>query len=430
MKPGHTILAILFIASGAASAQVAPAAAGATGQPPATAGAAGLPVGGTLRYDLHYSETSQFGNGQDGQQWSIASGDASYANTNMRIPFSMQYGGGYGWSWNGSHSGGNVFQHLSLSQGVVWRSWNLTANDNVSYTFETPTTGFSGVPGTGEPIGGPGSTLLPDQTILTQNTRSIDNFTTIAIGHSLNYATTLNFGGAWGQMRFIDNNGQNMNTLTANAGVTRRLNAHNSVSGQYSFFRFNYGGANSTSQVNSAQVSYSQANSAQFSFSRQWNWKISTSASVGPQWVSSSDSAITPTSTRISMSASASDTFKFGVAGLNYSHGTTGGSGYMLGAESDVVSGNFSRKFGKSLSAGLTGSYLRTAGLNNNEVISAKYGGAQATRPLGRYFSIFANYTAIDQSSSLPASANVLNSLFHVIGFGIGYSPRETHLKR
>jgi hypothetical protein len=73
---------------------------------------------------------------------------------------------------------------------------------------------------------------------------------------------------------------------------------------------------------------------------------------------------------------------------------------------------------------------MRTAGLGNNEVTNARYGGAQATRRLGRYFNLFANYTAIDQSSNIQNSANILNGMYQVIGFGIGYSPREKYFRK
>jgi hypothetical protein len=425
MKPSFAVMAILLLTVSAASrAQLAPATPG-----PASAGeSSGLPVSGTLHYDLRYAQTAQFGGSQDGQQMSYATGDASYANTGKRLPFSMQYGGGYGRVWAGPPSAANVFQHLSLSQGMVGRTWNLSVNDNVSYTFETPTTGFSGVPGTGEPIGGLGTPTPPDQTILTVNTRSIDNFTTIGFGHRLDSATTLNLSGASGQMLYIDNDGQNMDTYMASAGATRRLSARNSFSGQYSLSRFNYVG--SIQVANAAQIRYSQANTVQFSLSRQWNPHLMTSASVGPQWISSSNSAIVPSSTRISANASASDTFRYGTASLMYSHGTTGGSGYMLGAESDIAMASFGRSFGKNLTVGVTGSYMRTAGLSNSGVTTGEYGGAQATRKLGRYFNVFASYTAVDQSSSLQNAPNVLNTLWQTIGFGIGYSPREIRLKK
>ena len=179
MKKTLTFLALLWSVGAAAGAQVVPEATG-----------PGLPIAGKLQFDLRYSESAGIGGYEDGQQRSFASGDASYANTSERLPFTMQYGGGYGWTLAGPSEAGGVFQHLSLSQGFVGRKWNLTASDNVSYSFETPTTGFSGVPGSGEPIGVAGSTTPTDQTILALNTRTLDNFTTVGAGHRLDYATT------------------------------------------------------------------------------------------------------------------------------------------------------------------------------------------------------------------------------------------------
>jgi hypothetical protein len=274
---------------------------------------------------------------------------------------------------------------------------------------------------------------------------------------------SLNLGATIGQMYFIDGNGENTNTLSANVGISRRLNVRNSASAQYSFSRFNYG-ANTNGASSTAQISSSQVNSVQGSFSRQWNRHITTSASAGPQWVSSSNSTIVPSSTRFSANASVIDTFRFGTATLMYSHGTTGGSGYMLGAETEVVMASFARSFsfGKNLTVGVTGSYSRTSSLiaaefefactndnvtyyiclvplNYKPVTDAGYGGAQATRKLGRNFNVFASYSAIDQSTNmqisvpntpLSSNATILNGLNQVISFGIGYSPREKHLKK
>jgi hypothetical protein len=418
MKTTLTFLLFLAAVCAAAGAQVVPEATG-----------PGLPISGILRYDLRYSETAAFGGYLDGQQRIYASGDAGYANNSERLPFSVQYGGGYGWIFAGPPEGGGVFQHLSLTQGFVGRSWNLTASDNVTYTFETPTTGFSGVPGSGEPVGEPGSTTPTDQTVLALNTRTLDNLTTIGAGHRLDHATSLNVGGSAGQLRYIDNNGLNTDMLMADAGVTRRLNARNSIAGQYTFSRFDYGSLSSASQSGAEQLSFLQVNTAQFSFMRQWTRHIHTSASAGPQWVSSSNSAIEPSSTNVAASASVSDTFRVGIASLNYSRGVQGGSGYYLGGESDIVSANFSRKLGRSVTAGVTGSYMRTAGLNDNGVTIARYAGAQASRRLGRDFDVFANYTALAQSSSSALFAGALTGLTQIVGFGIGYSPREKHLR-
>jgi len=415
MKATLTVLAFLFTVCAAGFAQVVPEATG-----------PGLPVSGKLHFDLRYSETAAFGGYQDGQQRIFASGDAGYTNDSERLPFTMQYGGGYGWSFAGPPEAGGVFQHLSLSQGIVGRSWNLTASDNVSYTFETPTTGFSGVPGSGEPIGGSGSAIPPDQTVLNLNTRTLDNFTTLAAGHRLDFATSLNLGGSSGQMRYIDGNGLDTDMLMADAGITRRLNARNSLAGQYSFSRYSYGGATS---ANTAQLGSLQVNTAQLSFTRQWSRHLQSSASAGPQWISSANSALVPSSTNVAASASVSDTFRVGTASLNYSHGVQGGSGYLFGAENDTASADFTRKLGRNATVGVTGSYRRTAGLNGNGVTNGKYAGAQASRRLGRDFNVFADYTALDQSSSSTLFANALSGLTQIIGFGIGYSPRGIHLK-
>jgi len=70
------------------------------------------------------------------------------------------------------------------------------------------------------------------------------------------------------------------------------------------------------------------------------------------------------------------------------------------------------------------------AGLSNS-----KFGGVQATRRLGRYMNAFASYTAVAQSSSMQITVlnlptNLLSGLYQVVGFGIGYSPQEMHLKK
>jgi hypothetical protein len=406
-----------------------------------------LPLSGSLHYDLRYSQTAQVGDSEDGQQRSIVSGDADYANASQRLPFSLQYGGGYGWTWAGPPAAGNVFQHLSLSQSIAGRAWSLSASDNVLYTFETPTTGFSGVPGSGEPIGGSSPASPPDQTILTSNTRTLENLGTIGLQDRLNFAWSLNVGGTSEQLRYIDNNGQNLDMLMADTGITRRLNALNSISAQYSFTKYSFGEAGFTSRTNSVL----------FGYRRSWSRRLKTILNAGPQWVSSSGAASTgsmaiPGSTMLSFNASADYMLRRGSASVTCSQGTMGGSGYMLGDKVDRIGANFSHEFAKSLTVGATGSYMRSASLIAAELVfasdgqvsvlpldvkgvtDAEFGGAQVTRRLGRYASVFGSYTAIGQSSStrispLNYNKNILSGLDQVFGFGIGFSPRAMRLK-
>jgi hypothetical protein len=125
-------------------------------------------------------------------------------------------------------------------------------------------------------------------------------------------------------------------------------------------------------------------------------------------------------------------------ATLNYFRTAAGGSGVetQFGVETNNASASLSRKYGRNLDLSATVSYMRTGALQLGSVTqptgvtNAKFGGVSATRRLGRYISVFANYTAIQQSSSSALPANAISGLSQVIGFGVSYSPREMHFRK
>ena len=400
MKTTLKLLAILFTVGAAAHAQVAPA---------ATAGPA------NLDYTVRYSETAGFSSTTGDWQTITPSGSVDYANGKLRHLLNLNYVGGYIWTSGGPNYPHGVFQRLFLSQGFVWRKWHVMASDDVSYRPQSPITGFSGIPGVGEPIGGPGSPS--DQSIIT-NARALDNTASGELGLTLNHATGLSAGGSSNLLRFPDGNGLDTDTLMANAELTRSFNARNWLSGTYMLSEFSYPGY-----------------TALFRYNHEWNARLSTYAAVGPQMISSSDSLVVPPSTRIAVKAGVNYRMRFGAANLSYNRGTYGGAGYLIGAETDSVSAYFSREYRRRTTFGFEGTFNRTSGLQKNGVTNAKYAGAQVTRRLGRHFNLFANYTAIDQSSSSLLSTPVLSTpvlthLYQVVGFGFGYSPQKTRLVR
>jgi hypothetical protein len=410
MKKTLTFLALLFTVATAAHGQTAPE---------ATAGKA------ELNYSARYSQNAEFlSDGLGDSQNAILSGNVGYANGFKRLPFALTFGGGYDWNIAGTSIGDGFFENLLLSQGIVGRKWNIQISDNVSYLNQAPITGFSGVPGTGEPISGSNPSPPSIQTILTLNTRTVSNAANGQFQRNVNFATTLTLGGGSQLLRYPDGNGLDTNALTANAGLTRRLNARNSLSGQYAFTDYSYPGNNPDL---SQPVSNFLTNAAYFGYERKWNRQITTNVSVGPEWLASSNSAAVPSSTSVAGNATASDQFRFGSASLNYSRQVSGGGGYLVGAETDSISAGFARDFEKKLSINLTGGYMRTSGLANQGEYEGKFGAAMATLRLSRYFTAFASYTGTDQStpSSLTGTGNVLSGLWQVVSFGVGYSPRE-----
>jgi hypothetical protein len=115
---------------------------------------------------------------------------------------------------------------------------------------------------------------------------------------------------------------------------------------------------------------------------------------------------------------------------VGYSRGANGGAGYLIGGQVDSLTGGLSRDFGMNFTLGLSGGFRRTAGLNNNGTTNGTFGGAETTWHLGRSIIVFANYTGENQTTTSPLPSSALNQLLQVIGFGVGYSPREPRGKQ
>jgi len=411
MKTMMKILGIFFTLTAAASAQVVPAATGA-------GGAAAVK---NLNYSFRYSESAQFSAILSNWQTSTASGTLDYANGSERFPSTLEYAGGYNWTIVGPAYGDGQFHHLFLSQGIVGRKWKVLVGDDVSYLPQAPTTGFSGIPGIGEPIGVPNPNPTSSQSILTLNTHVVDNVLNGEVGYKLSGATTLGGGGSLELLRYPNHDGFNTDTQTADANLERRFNSRNLVQGKYSFSRYSYTDYSVTFDTNAAMLGYEH----------QWTRNLTTIASAGPQWISSSISSVVPSSLNVEANAVVNYRHQFTSTGLTYFHGVNGGAGFQFGGESDTLTANLSRDFGASLTVGLTGGYLRNAALVGATTITGAYGGAQATKRIGRNLIVFANYTGTDQSSTSPLPTNAVNQLLQVVGFGVGYSsPREYHARQ
>jgi hypothetical protein len=402
---------ILITLSTATRAQVVPAA----------TGPSGLPVNGTLHYDVRYTQTAQFSNGTQGDaQRSNVSGDVTYANARAARPFALTYSGGDMWTISGTTTGTGVFQHLLISQGFLGRAWAFTVSDNVGYTPQAPTTGFSGIPGVGSLPSEPG---LPAQPILTQNTTSINNIASAIFKHSLDHATTLNISSSYSILRFPDGNGLDSNSFQASPQIIRRLNTRNSITGQYAISRFSY----------PANTITTGTQSAQFGFQRTWSRRLKSSISAGPEWIQGSQTADIPSSTDLTVNASTIYNTKTLSATLSYIQATSGGAGVatQIGVHNKDVNATLMWQHGRNLTVSFSGAYMRTMGLQQQQtgVTNGNIYGVVATRRWGRYITLTANYTATQQSSSSALPATTISGLTQVIGFGLGYSPLEVRFR-
>jgi hypothetical protein len=411
MKTSLKFLAIFLAVGAVAHAQVEPAATG-------PGGPGVQPAGPNLQYSLRFSQAAEFGGYIGNWQTSTASGQLDYLNGNERFPFTMDYTGGYTWTISGPDYLGGVFQNLWISQGMGGRKWRFRASDDLGYRPSAPYTGLSGVAGIGEPIGGPSPAPPSTETILTLKTHTLDNSGIVNLDLDLNFATTLTLSGTSNVLYYPNGDGLNTDGELASSQLTRRLNARSSLSGEYLYAYYTY-----------PDYDFSlDTNTGLFGYNRNWTKKLSTTLSVGPEWVSSSDSAVAPSATRIAANAAINYKSRSETASVSYRRATSSGAGYLEGADLNWVAGNLERNFGPKLKIGLTGTYSRTTGLVNNGNVNTRLGGAQITRRVAGHFSLFANYTVSNQSASVALPTNTLNNTLQMMSFGIGYSPRETRL--
>lgn len=393
-------------------------------------------INGNLQYGLNLSELintgypSQDGNSRLTKQTSI-SGDIGYTNRSETVPFSLIYTGGV---QVGTYTG--TFQTIALTQGWVHRGWSLNASDVASYLPQSPTVGLSGIPGTGDlglaPIIGGG----PSQSILSLNSNRVSNNLSGSATRALTSRTSLSAGASYGKLYFLgDTGGLNNDQITANVTANRRYDARTSVniSGIYSQFSFGVGdGSSFKSEGVTAGVQ------------RQLRRDLSLTASAGPQWINAAPTLGIPSRLSTTASFGLALTRRIANFSVNYSRGVNGGSGAQAGALSDAVVGVASRAFGINWASSLNVGYTRSRsltdavlpvpsliGLYNNSDFSTLYVGGQASRRISRPISVYASYTASNQSFNnqrVVLAPNVLNGLLQTFAFGISYSPRSLHL--
>jgi len=373
-----------------------------------------------LQYAFRYSEGVQTSNTIATIQTSNVSGSVAYANADKKMPFTMEYAGGYTWNLAGPDYQSGQFHRMDLTQGFVYRRWKINLGDDVEYLPQSPTTGFSGIPGIGEIIGVPNPNPSTSQTILTVNTHVLNNNAQGSLEHTLNYATTLSVAGNSSVLHYPDGNGIDTRSTTADGTLLRRLTGRTSILGDYKFNQYTYSGTTLSIQTQTGLAGLRHL------FTRD----LSLDLQGGPQWISSTNSSVVPANLTYAANASMTYAKKRTSLGGSYVHGSNGGSGYLLGGIVDDAGGNFQHRFGEFVILGLTGGYNRTAALNNSApmTITGGYGAVQGTWLLGRLI-VFANYTGRGQSTSSTLPGNVLDQTLNTFSFGFGLSSREARLR-
>jgi len=364
------------------------------------------------------------------------SGGIGYSSMSTKAPFDMVYSGGVLIS-ESSGQNTSTYQDLSVSQGLMAGRWVFGLDDSVSYLPQSPTTGYSGIPGVGDigviPPGGPTAGYTGG--LLTFSGDRVDNTVSGSAERLFTGKTSASAVGSWSIEHFLNGNeGFDNSGVSGEAALNHRIDGRDTISANavYSLFTFgkNEGGINfETRGVNGV-------------FTRLLSRTLSLEVSAGPQWVTSSDKALIPNS--LSAAASAGLGYAHGLtnAELGYTRGVNGGSGVQLGGLSDTASAGVSHAYGREWLVAVTGSYSHTEALTKSNVLppagltipfggtfSTVFGGVQVTRRISRSLSGYASYTAQHQSyDSKFTGVNAFNGTSHTFGIGITYTPHALRL--
>jgi hypothetical protein len=394
---------------------------------------------GVLHYALSASEIIQLGyyGSGDVTNSTTFSGDVSYNGKSTVRPFSMLFAGGVILP-NQTGQGTESFWNIAASQGYVTRHWVFNVSDSFSYLPQSPTTGLSGIPGVGDlgtiPIVGPGEG--PAGGVLTTSGDRISNVVSGSVERQITQNTSVSGGASYAVLNFLGDNTDALNDqqISGQVALNHRIDARSSASLSAVYSTFSFSGP-----AAGADYPNIETRGLNVSYQRVLTRTLSIGGSIGPQWISSSNSLLVPSTLNIAASASLSYARRSVSGGIVYSHGVNGGSGVLPGGESDIVSGSLGRNFGRDWAASISAAYSHTTGLTLltvdnagvpvHETYDTIYGGGQVTRRISTHFSAYASYTAQHQSTSTAIYApNAFIGTSQTFGIGITFTPRSTNL--
>jgi hypothetical protein len=399
-------------------------------------------LAGTLHYALSASQLAQFGYYGSGQTTATTSlsGDAGYTSKSTQAPFSMLFAGGVLFT-NESSVGTTTFLNLALSQSLISGRWVLGITDSVSFLPQSPTSGLSGIPGVGDLGGQPvqGPSEGPAGGSLTTEGSRVSNDLGGSAERLITGKTSVSGIGSWSILRFLnDEDGLGNTQILGQVSVNHKIDARDTISGNVSYSVYTFGPGEGGLSLHTLGLNVSGQRIVSRSFT--------VSGSIGPQWISSSDSAVIPDKVIVGGGASVNYSRGYTNANLGYTRGVNGGSGLQAGAINDTVSGSVARTFDRVWLTSVYGTYTHMTGLASTTASTAPtptdtpsdfgsgntssvYGSIQASRKLGTYTSVFASYSLQHQSvAATLVGQNAFIGTSQTVSVGITFSPRSTHL--
>lgn len=361
----------------------------------------------------------------------------------------VSYTGGGMFSTGNSNvsNGGNsnvsngVIQELSFKDKFSFHRYTFSVFDQTSYLPES-SFGFAGatgalLPGIGTGTGtGIGTGFTPGQSVLTPRGQNLTNSSDVELDARLTSRTSLTFVGGYSFLHYFDDNLLNFGDAIFQAGYNHLLSRKDTVAVSYTFSAYRYSNIDQSVNLHTIQASYA----------RRVTGKLAFQVAAGPQFAqsripitnstSSTSSAVTSSSQLYwTLNTSLQYRLRRAAISASYSHGVTGGSGVLAGAESDIVTGTWGEQVSRTFNVGLNAGYSHNRGIaaTASSVASAAqtysywFGGVNVTHPFSRSLDMFVNYQLQYQdtgTSGCISSACETNITRNLITFGVNLHKR------
>lgn len=384
---------------------------------------------------LHFAQTvdsnpNVFAPDSDVGTVSSITGELELQRVSRNRLFTMRYQGGGMFYENGSNVAGlnqrnSTFQRLGLTQHFNFGRWSLLFSDEAGYTSSSA---FGGGANAGAAVIGPAGlagggnlaglvpNLVPAQNLLTQIGSQVSNSVVVETDYRLNPRSTVTVTGNYGILRSPDGNLVDSNQEGVNLGYNRNLTARDTVGITYGFTQFGYVGTGTRTRNHIAQMMYG----------RRITGRLSVQVGAGGGITQVQTAAGSQDLSLWNAQANLHYLVHHADFTVSYARSVNSGSGVLLGANSDVVSGGFSRPFLRRWLTSTTVGYSHNSALLAGSSYSTFYANSGVQRRLGLYNGVFASYSFQRQTGlTVLCTGCGDTSIRHIftVGFDLGFRP-------
>jgi hypothetical protein len=338
-------------------------------------------------------------------------GELSLLENWSRSQLGLNYsGGGVITTQQNPETGENGwFQQFSVAQNINLNRWKIQWLDYFSYLPESQfgfgvgtglaSPGVNGMTGSLGP-GIPGLTLslVPNQSVYSATGPRYSNTFGTQVTYLFSPRVSVTMAGAYELLNYTQPGNVSSTTPIGIFGLNYALNKTDSIGVSYVFEAYHFEGE--------PQALGSQ--SAVFTYSRKVTKKVALSLFAGPQ-ITSYRVPVGNQTSNVGVYAGASLTYAFERSSISASffHGTSAGSGVLVGADSNVATIGYNRKLGRVWTGTLNFGYsnnasIAVAGAPTTGAASTYndvFGGGSISRPFGRNVQLSAAYTANHEST-------------------------------